>query len=701
MATLHFDRLPRTTTPGEVARFVRRAGKLTNQRLGAVTLFGQEARVEVADELAAKLLPLLDGATFRDYPVRVRLGRPMARRGEPASAHFARLAELLALEAIAERERADDPGGGGARLAPVGIRSEDPGLGGRLVLTLSRAAGPTPLPPHRLEPGAPVALTQLKTAKPAVVRGVVSARTDRALLVAVELDSADRPDGASWRVDLAPDDAARERMTAALYRAGGARDDRLAELRDVLLGDKPPRPGAQLAANPHTPLNAPQEAALNFALAAPDLACIHGPPGTGKTTTLVELIRRAVASGERVLACAPSNAAVDNLLEKLVALGLEPVRVGHPARVAEALREHTLDILVEAHPDARQARKFAREAQALFRQADRWTKAKPTPGEKAALRNEARDLLAVARRTEQLAVERVLGQARVVCATLTGVDAGTLGLNRFDLLVIDEACQAVEPAAWIPLARVNRLALAGDPCQLPPTVVSRLADEKGLGVSLMERVMAAHPAISRLLTVQYRMHDAIMTFPSAEFYDSRLEAAESVKLHLLRDLDGVVETDLTTTPLRFLDTAGAGYDEEPGEDGRSRRNPQEAELTATQVRKLLDAGVPAADIAVITPYSGQSRRLAELLVGTGVEVDSVDGFQGREKEAVVISLVRSNPAGEIGFLADVRRTNVALTRARRLALVIGDSATLAGHEFYKRFLDYVEEVGAYRSVWEE
>ena len=700
MATLHLDRLPRTTTPGEVARFVRRAGKLTDERVGAVTLTGQDARVELADELAARILPLLDGATFRDYPVRARLGRPVARRGEPASAHFARLAELLALEAAAERERASDPDDG-ARLAPVVIRGEEPGLGGRLVLTLGRAAGPVPLPPHRLEPGSPVALTQLKTAKPAVVRGVVSGRAERSLQVAVELDSPDRPDGASWRVDLAPDDAARERMTAALYRAGAARDDRLAQLRDVLLGDTPPKPGPVTTPPAESPLNAPQEDACQFALHSPDVACVHGPPGTGKTTTLVELIRRALANGERVLACAPSNAAVDNLLEKLAALGLDPVRIGHPARVAEPLRAFALDTLVEAHPDARQARKFAREAQALFKKADRWTKAKPQPGEKQALRTEARELLNVARRTEQLAVERVLSAARVVCATLTGVDAGTLGLNRFDLVVVDEACQAVEPAAWIPVLRADRVVLAGDPCQLPPTVISRLAEERGLGISLMERVLSTHANVSRLLTVQYRMHDAIMTFPSAEFYDGRLEGDESVRHHLLRELLGVKECDLTTTPLRFLDTAGASYDEEPGEDGRSRRNPLEAELAAAQVRKLLGAGVPAGDIAVITPYSAQSRLIAELLAGTGVEVDSVDGFQGREKEAVVISLVRSNPAGEIGFLADVRRTNVAITRARRLALVVGDSATLAGHEFYKRFLDYAESAGAYRSVWEE
>lgn len=449
-------------------------------------------------------------------------------------------------------------------------------------------------------------------------------------------------------------------------------------------------------------MNQPQLAAVEFALSASDVAVVHGPPGTGKTTTVVELIRRAVARGEKVLACAPSNAAVDNLLDKLLAVGLEPVRLGHPARVAAKLRDRALDLMVQSHPDARQARKFAREARALFRKADKWTKAKPQPGEKQALRAEGRDLLAEARKLEQLAVERVLDSAPVVCATLTGVDSETLGKRRFDLAVLDEACQSTEPASWVPLLRADRVVLAGDPCQLPPTVLSPEAAERGLAVSLMERVMAQlGPGVSRLLTVQYRMHAAVMGFSSAEFYAGELIADESVIGHRLCDLPGVRAEPLTEAPVKFIDTAGASYDEEREEDTESRRNPQEAALTAKYVRALLDARVSATDIAVIAPYAAQVRRLRELLPVPGLEIDSVDGFQGREKEAVVLSLVRSNPEGEIGFLADVRRTNVALTRARRKLIVIGDSATLANHEFYGRMLSYFEQIGAYSSVWEE
>ena len=543
-------------------------------------------------------------------------------------------------------------------------------------------------------------MTQTGVPRPVSFRGVVSERTARTVTLALD-ESDDAPaDDATWRLDLSPDEVSRQRQLAALNRAAAATGDRLAELRDVLLGDRSPKFGTQ-PSQPST-LNPSQASAVEFGLAAEDLAVIHGPPGTGKTTTVVELIRRAVVSGQRVLACAPSNAAVDNLLEKLLGVGLEPVRVGHPARVAEELRGRVLDTLVEKHPEARQARKYAKEAQALLKKANKWTKDKPIPGERQALRAEARQLLGIARRTEQTAVERVLAAATVVCGTLTGIDSDRLGQLRFDLAVIDEACQSTEPACWIPLTRADKVVLAGDPCQLPPTVISQEATEGGLAVSLMERVMATcGPDVSRLLTIQYRMHADIMAFPSGEFYGGELVADDSVAGHLLRDIVGVADIPLTARPVQFLDTAGAGYDEERETDTGSRLNPQEADLVVRIVRQLIETGLAAADIAVITPYNGQARLLRELLAVDGVAVDSVDGFQGQEKEAVVLSLVRSNPEGEIGFLADTRRTNVALTRARRKLVVIGDTATVSHHDFYKRLLDHFDATGAYGSVWDE
>jgi ATP-dependent RNA/DNA helicase IGHMBP2 len=482
-----------------------------------------------------------------------------------------------------------------------------------------------------------------------------------------------------------------------------ASGSRLADVRDILLGRQPPvfhdLDGFQpLDQN----LNQSQQEAVRFALTAEDLAVIHGPPGTGKTTTVVELIRQLTRRGQLVLACAPSNLGVDNMLEKLVAAGENAIRIGHPARVLPELRAHTLDLLVENHPEVRLAQKLAREAYALRNKASRYTRARPEPGARQSMRQEARQMLKESRVIIDQVVERLLDKAQVLCATTTGLDRDFLGGRYFDWCVMDEASQSTEPAAWIPMLRSGRLVLAGDHFQLPPTVISPEAAREGFNVSLLERLMQQHGTrIARRLNVQYRMHRQIMTFSSLEFYENSLEAHNSVEDHLLRDLPGVLENELTASPVHFIDTAGASFDESVEPDGESRLNTQEAELVVRKVLHLLEAGLQPAQIAVIAPYAAQVRLLRERLNLPDLEVDSVDGFQGREKEAVVVSLVRSNSDGEIGFLADVRRMNVALTRARRKLIVIGDSATVTRHPFYQRMVDYFESSGAYHSVWEE
>jgi superfamily I DNA and/or RNA helicase len=629
---------------------------------------------------------------------------------DPAD-HFARLARLLDLEgrAVAEqtRERARryapaEAERAGTSLVDLVIRDEEAGLGGRYLLRLGRRKR-SPLPWTRLGVGSPVLLVPAQRPSGVEYRGVISQRAEDSIQVALSSLPDDLDERETWRIDLSSDDASTERQRRAIQDAGRAKSGRLAELRDVLLARReavfqPELDEPALDAG----LNESQRAAVRFALSSSDVALIHGPPGTGKTTTVVELIRREVRRGHRVLVCAPSNTAVDNLLEKLLERGEDPVRLGHPARVTPALRAHTLDLRVEEHPDFLLARKMMKEALQLFREADRRTRAKPAPGARQAARREATSLLADARKWEDQAATSILDHARILCATTTGLDASMLGDRRFDLAVIDEACQSTEPGSWIPLLRCDRVVLAGDHCQLPPTVVSREAAAGGFDRSLFERVLGdLGPHIARRLTVQYRMHHSIMEFSSREFYDGELTADATVREHLLSDLPGVLATPLTQTPIDFIDTAGASFDEEVEPDGESRRNDREAVLVCAKIQHLLDAGVQPSDIAVIAPYAAQVRRLRELLPLPALEIDSVDGFQGREKEAVVISLVRSNPESEIGFLADVRRMNVALTRARRKLIVIGDSATISAHPFYRRMIEHFEGLGAYRTVWEE
>ncbi len=632
-------------------------------------------------------------------------------------AHFQRLLRWLDLEAEAEKEAAlreaqryapAEAEAAGSSLVQLVIREEAAGLGGRILLTFEKRNQGRALPWTRLGIGTPVLLSEEGASAAGGAagpgwRGVVSRLQKDAIQVAFSQWPEPQADRPTFRLDRSTDEMARQRQRQALARAQAATDSRLAALREILLGKQPPAFGPEPAVAPLNPdLNPSQQAAVRFALSAQDLAILHGPPGTGKTTTVVEVIRQLVQRGQTVLACAPSNLAVDNLLERLVAAGEKVIRLGHPARVLPELRAHTLDLLVEDHPDMRLVNKLMREAYALQKRAGRYTRARPEPGARQAMRQEARAMLADARRMEDQLVAHLLDTTPIVCATTTGLDQGLMGGRVFDWGVMDEASQSTEPGAWVPLQFARGLILAGDHCQLPPTVISPQAAAEGFGVSLMERLVTAWgPTLARRLTVQYRMHQAIMEFSSQAFYEGSLEAAPAVRQHRLCDLPGLQANPLTETPVQFVDTAGASYDEAVEPDGESRLNPQEAEVVVQKVQALCAAGLPPAAIAVITPYAAQARYLRERLKALEIEIDTVDGFQGREKEAVVVSLVRSNRDGEIGFLADVRRMNVALTRARRKLIVVGDSATVTAHPFYQRLVAYFEAIGAYHSVWEE
>jgi ATP-dependent RNA/DNA helicase IGHMBP2 len=628
----------------------------------------------------------------------------------PASDHFSRLthcldeeaaAELRAIAGVSQRVQGPAAERSGACLVGLAIRDETSGFGGRVVVTLGKRDRRLELPWTRLNVGTPVVLSEQPAPNDAAWRGIVIERNRETITVALAESPEPAADRPLFRLDLSSDEISRQRQREALRRASAIDRGPLAALKRCLLGEQPPVFHPPVGWTPLAALDDSQRDAVSHALAANHIAIIHGPPGTGKTTTVVELIRQAIRRGERVLACAPSNLAVDNLLERLLGARERAVRLGHPARVLPELREHTLDVLVEFHPDLALAREWTSEAWALRRQASKYKRTAPPPGERRHLREEAKRLLDDARQLESRLVTHMLDSATVVCATLTGLNAELLGDREFDLVVIDEAGQATEPPCWIPLLRARRLVLAGDHCQLPPTVVSQEARKQGFQISLMERLHELWgKAISRRLTTQYRMHEQIMQFSSDEFYESALIAATSVRQHRLADLAHVTANPLTHTALKFYDTAGSGCDEQAESEGTSRENPGEAAFVAGYVATLQSVGVAATEIAVITPYAAQARRLRELLPDEAIEIDTVDGFQGREKEAVVISLVRSNTNGELGFLTDTRRTNVALTRARRQLVVFGDSSTLANHDFYLRLLEFFERQEAYGTVWE-
>jgi ATP-dependent RNA/DNA helicase IGHMBP2 len=465
-------------------------------------------------------------------------------------------------------------------------------------------------------------------------------------------------------------------------------------------GGSPAGPGA------HAGLNASQQAAVNKILAANQLAIVHGPPGTGKTTTLVQAIKALVRrDGERVLVVAPSNTAVDLLSEKLADEGLNVLRIGNPVRVSERLQSLTLDSRMAEHSAVKEVKKLKKKAGEFRDMAHKYKRnfGKAERDQRKALFDEARSIMKEVERLEQYVLDDVLAKAQVVTATLVGAGHYTVRHLQYRTAVIDEAGQALEPACWIPVLKAQRLVLAGDHCQLPPTVKSDEAARGGLAITLMEKNVALHPEAVVLLEEQYRMHDMIMGYSGGAFYQGRLRAHPSVAGHSLFAGD---------MPLSFVDTAGCGYEEK--QEGAGLSNPEEAAFLLKHATRLvagLSAHYPAAgfpSIAIISPYRLQVQVLQELLQHSPalqpylhrIAVNTIDSFQGQERDIVYIGMTRSNADSRIGFLAEVRRMNVAMTRARKKLVVIGDSSTLSQSSFYAGFIAYAEGKSAYQSAWE-
>lgn len=578
----------------------------------------------------------------------------------------------------------------------------------------------------RLAPGDPVRLWAEHPDEPGAVRGVLERREEQRLWLMLDrpVDEIER----DYALDPEVPEITFDRGDAAIARAKAAlATSDLARLRDVAAGIRPPRPIAPVSWTPFDDeLDDLQRAAVDAALRCGDIALIHGPPGTGKTRTLVEVIRQRVARGERVLCAAPSNTAVDNLGLRLALINLSgarpsseglgrargqlrAVRLGHPARVAAALQALTIDAQVDADGASKLAREWHDRARALRKSAV----GRRGP-EARALWQEARALDQDAAREIANAERAIVERADVVLATCVGCDHPLLGDTMFDCVIVDEATQAPDPLLLVALSRARVAVLAGDPHQLGPVVIGGPLAEATLATTVFER-LTAETAV--MLEQQHRMHAHIMAFPSASMYAGRLRASPAVAAHRLDDL-GLTPDPLRPRALWLVDTAGKDWieqrtDFDPGGSlnnmpafhiDPSTFNSGNAVRVAAEARRLLSRGLAPTDVAIIAAYSAQARRLRELLGAeraAGLEIGTVDGFQGREKEAVIVDLVRSNEHGEIGFLANTRRMNVALTRARRFLLVVADSATLGEHPYYARFLHYVDEIDAHGSAWSD
>jgi ATP-dependent RNA/DNA helicase IGHMBP2 len=626
--------------------------------------------------------------------------------------------ELIRMERIADLEyyrqkvllrslhqRTDD----GVTWYPVRLKRDYIGTGERLTIEIERTNHIDK--PHAFQSGKSVSVFSNASGKPERehVNGVVNFVKENTMVITINGEEfPDWLEDGGLGIDVMFDEMTYKEMEFALREVIRAEDNRVAELREILLGS------GEATSNSNKPfdfssalLNDSQLAALKKVNTADSIAFIHGPPGTGKTTTLVQAISMAVRDEGQVLVSAPSNAAVDLLAEKLGESGLNVLRIGHPARVTEQALSKTLDARIAAHsnyPELKDLRKKMEQVRAAA------FKFKRNFGfhekqERRMLMQESKLLKADADMLEFYIVNDLLNKSDVICCTLVGASHPVLKGRRYKTAFIDEAAQALEPACWIPMLRSHRIVFAGDHCQLPPTIKSAEAAKSGLAVTLFEKGIAKHPDMSTLLQVQYRMNENIMEFPSKWFYDGKLIAHESVKHGLLRPHQ---------TPFDFIDTAGCGYDENQDPETLSRFNKEEASLTIKILENLVEEiGLNVwieerISVGIITPYRAQVDHLKKL-VNSSTTLDSlnkllslntVDAFQGQERDVIVISLVRSNAKGEVGFLGDIRRTNVAMTRARKKLIVIGDSATLGSHPFYLELIDFVQQKGFYKSAFE-
>jgi len=589
---------------------------------------------------------------------------------------------------------------------PIAIKGSELSRGDYITVEVERTTHQDVV--HQFRFGASAALFSNHDPKNDRVAGIVAYQGGNRLKLTLRTD--ELPD---WTrqgklgIDLLFDDNSYDEMQNALKQASALSEKpEEGNLIQVLTGGKSPAFNTETAPVNLPSLNSSQQEAVQKILSAQSLAIVHGPPGTGKTTTLVQAIKALIAQEQQqILVVAPSNTAVDLLSEKLADEGLNVLRVGNPARVSEKLMALTTDSKMAEHGLMKEIKKLKKQANEYKNMAHQYKRSfgKAERDQRKALFQEAHQIMKEVDKTEQYILDDLVSKAQVITATLVGANHYTVRNLKYNTVVIDEAGQALEPACWIPILKAKKVVLAGDHCQLPPTVKSNEAVKKGLSTTLLEKCVDLHPESVVLLEEQYRMNEAIMAYPSSVFYQNKLKANAAIAHQLLFPED---------IPLNFIDTAGCGFDEKL--EGTSTTNPEEAAFLfrhLTQLVNTLNASFTAQNfptIAVISPYKAQVQVLKEQFKDSPelqkyadkVSVNTIDSFQGQERDIVYICMTRSNTNGEIGFLADIRRMNVAMTRARKKLVVIGDSSTIAKSNFYAGFIAYAEQINAYQSAWE-
>ncbi|EGG02467.1 uncharacterized protein MELLADRAFT_38533 [Melampsora larici-populina 98AG31] len=643
----------------------------------------------------------------------------------------------------------------GISIGGLGVKSTSIGLGGKTTIELERPAQyhtDPKIPYHTFRPGLPAGIidhdlssgkakgVNTKTSKLdkiTIIEGVVSKVSDTSITLFLSSNQDSNPPElpARCRIIKLADTGTFDRLESTIETLRiSCEAEGIIEPSEDTHKDKAPEDTQKdktESTNQATPenalgLNDSQQRAVRHALSPAPITLVFGPPGTGKTHTLVSIISALHARGDRILIAAASNLAIDNIAERLLAKQLPLTRLGHPARVLDSLSQSTLDHQCNTFDGSEIIRDLKVEINGKLNKLSAQGKDKLRGKARSTVYMDIKDLRKDYRQRERKHTDGIIKQARIVCATTHGAGSRQLENQVFDVVIIDESTQAYEAACWIPILKSkSKVILAGDPLQLPPTInlserVGALTDlettgkpttkekptrrgffmmkpPKSLEVTMFDRLLKSNTSISCLLDVQYRMHSMIMEFPSKQLYKGKLKAAESVAGHLLKDLPNVSESDNDgiADPVLFIDTAGSHMHDRIAEEGGdgSVMNENEANLVVKQVTDFLEAGLLPEQIMVLSPYSAQVALLSSLLKSLypTLAIGSIDSCQGRENEAVILSLVRSNTEGVVGFLHETRRLNVAMTRAKRSLTIIGDSDTLSkGGDFLKKWMDWLE-----------
>lgn len=588
---------------------------------------------------------------------------------------------------------------------PVAIRDTELGKGDYLTVQFERTTH-TEIP-HLFRFGGAATLFSQHQPDTNRLEGIITHVSGNTLKINFRTEELpDWADDGKLGIDLAFDDNSYEEMRKALQLADSLKDKREeGRLIRILTGEETPTWRREESSFTSAALNESQQAAVRKIIDAQDLAIVHGPPGTGKTTTLIEAIKiLCLTEKGPLLVVAPSNAAVDLLSEKAADAGCSVLRIGNPVRVSEKLQALTLDVKLATHPRMKEIRRMKKQADEYRTMAHKYKRSfgKAEWEQRKALFKEVRAIMKEVDNTMEYMTRDIIEKSQVITATLVGAAHYTITDLRYAVVIMDEATQALEPAAWIPILKTRKLVLAGDHQQLAPTVKSQAAAEAGLSTSLFEKLVQRWRETVTMLTTQYRMNAGIMEFSNRKFYEGKLLADAFVADHTIFPGDA---------PFLFIDTAGCGFEEK--QVGTSTSNPEEAAFLVNYFirywKEVTEAGIPAKDlsIGIIAPYKEQLEAIRKAVENAGsvpfiqqLSINTVDSFQGQERDIILISMTRSNPDSRIGFLSEIRRMNVAMTRAKKKLVIIGDSSTLAQHAFYSELIELAEQRKAYQSAWE-